>query len=84
MKQMGGNIVTLGLEFMPEMLAVLEGGLPKLVLMAEFTADSDGEALKAARSAQASLKSFHEKTRVTRRLMTRINTGSYAERASIC
>ncbi len=66
MKQMGGNLVTLGLEFMPEMLAVLEGGLPKLVLMAEFTADSDEEALKAAQEAQASLKGFHEKTRVTK------------------
>lgn len=66
MKQMGGNVVTLGLEFIPEMMAVLEGGLPKLVLMAEFTADSDEEALKAAQDAQASLKSFHEKTRVTK------------------
>jgi len=66
MKQMGGNLLTLGLEFMPEMMAVLEGGLPKLVLMAEFTADSDEEALKKAQEAQASLKSFHEKTRVTK------------------
>lgn len=66
MKQMGGNLVTLGLEFVPEMVAVLEGGLPKLVLMAEFTADSDEEARKKAEEAQASLKSFHEKTRVTK------------------
>jgi FAD/FMN-containing dehydrogenase len=66
MKQMGGNILTLGLEFMPEMMAVLEGGLPKMVLMAEFTADSDEEALKAAQSAQASLNEFHQKTRVTK------------------
>lgn len=66
MKQMGGNLITLGLEFVPEMLAVLEGGgLPKLVLMAEFTAHTDEEALKAALDAQASLKGFHEKTRVT-------------------
>ena len=66
MKQMGGNLLTLGLEFVPEMMAVLEGGLPKLVLMAEFTGDSDDEALKAAQAAQASLASSHEKTRVTR------------------
>lgn len=66
MKQMGGNLITLGLSFMPEMLAVLEGGLPKLVLMAEFTADTDEEALKQAQAAQASLKEFHEKTRVTK------------------
>ena len=66
MKQMGGNLITLGLEFIPEMMAVLEGGLPKLVLMAEFTADTDEEALKNALEAQASLKGFHEKTRVTK------------------
>ncbi|MBU6231184.1 MAG: FAD-binding oxidoreductase [Patescibacteria group bacterium] len=67
MKQMGGNVITLGLEFVPEMLAVLESArLPKLVLMAEFTADTDEEALKAAMDAQMSLKAFHEKTRVTK------------------
>lgn len=66
MKQMGGNFITLGLEFAPEMLAVLEGGVPKLVLMAEFTGDSDEEALNKAKEAQDSLKTFHEKTRVTK------------------
>ncbi|MDE2041203.1 MAG: FAD-binding oxidoreductase, partial [Patescibacteria group bacterium] len=67
MKQMGGNLITLGLEFMPEMLAVLESAqLPKLVLMAEFTADKDEDALKAAVAARDSLKSLHERMRVTR------------------
>lgn len=65
MKQMGGNLVTLGLEFLPELIAVLEGGVPKLVLMAEFTADTAEEAVRLAEEAQASLKEFHEKTRVT-------------------
>jgi FAD/FMN-containing dehydrogenase len=66
MKQMGGNIITLGLQFVPEMLAVLEGGIPKLVLMAEFTADSDEEALNMATEAQISIKDLHEKSRVTK------------------
>jgi FAD/FMN-containing dehydrogenase len=67
MKQMGGNLITLGLEFIPEMVAVLEAGrLPKLVLMAEFTADTDEEALRKAVAAQTSLKQLHEKTRVTK------------------
>lgn len=66
MKQMGGNLVTLGLEFMPEMLAVLEGGLPKLVLMAEFTAETDEAALQAATAARDSLKVLHERMRVTK------------------
>jgi FAD/FMN-containing dehydrogenase len=66
MKQMGGNIITLGLEFIPEMLAVLEGGVPKLVMMAEFTADSDEEAVKKALEAQESIKGLHEKSKVTK------------------
>lgn len=67
MHQMGGNLITLGLQFMPEMLAVLEtGGLPKLVLMAEFTADTDEEALRNAMAAKDALKGFHEKSRVTK------------------
>lgn len=65
-KQMKGNIITLGLDFLPEMLAVLEGGVPKLVLMAEFTADSDEEALEKALEAQISLKELHEKSKVTK------------------
>ncbi len=63
MKQMGGNLIMLGIDFVPEMLAVLEGGLPKLVLMAVFTGDSDKEALDKALAAQDSI---HEKTRVTK------------------
>jgi FAD/FMN-containing dehydrogenase len=66
MKQMGGNIVTLGLHFIPEMLAILESGVPKLVLMAEFTADTDEEAVRMAEEAQASLTKFHERSRVTK------------------
>jgi FAD/FMN-containing dehydrogenase len=66
MKQMGGNIITLGLHFFPEMLAVIEsGGVPKLVLMAEFTGETDAEAERKALEAQESLKKFHERTRVT-------------------
>ena len=66
MKQMKGNLLTLGLEFLPEMLAVLEGGVPKLVLMAEFTGQTDEEALNKALEAQASLRMLHEKTKVTK------------------
>jgi FAD/FMN-containing dehydrogenase len=65
MRQMGGNIFKLGFSFIPEMLAVLRGGVPKLVLMAEFTAETEAEALKMANEAQNSLKNFHEETRVT-------------------
>ncbi|MGC9605171.1 MAG: FAD-binding oxidoreductase [Minisyncoccia bacterium] len=65
-RQMKGNIITLGLEFLPEMIAVLDGGVPKLVLLAEFTADTDREALEKALNAQAALESLHQKTKVTK------------------
>lgn len=42
-KRMKGNIITLGFQFIPEFLMVLSGGVPKLVLMAEFTADTEEE-----------------------------------------
>lgn len=65
MRQMGGNIFKLGFSFIPEMWAVLRGGVPKLVLMAEFTAETEAEALRLATEAHDSLKEFHEESRVT-------------------
>ncbi len=65
-KQLKGNIFTLGYKFLPEVLAVLRGGVPKMVLMAEFTADTPEEALSKAEKAQASLKEFHEQSKVTK------------------
>lgn len=64
--QMKGNLISLGLHFVPEMLAVIEGGVPKLVLMAEFTGDTDEDALERALEAQLSLKEFHAKSKVTK------------------
>ena len=64
-KQMKGNIISLGLSFLPELWAVITGGVPKLVLMAEFTADTPEEAVHMAEEARDSLKDLHEKTKVT-------------------
>lgn len=65
MRQMGGNIFKLGFSFIPEVWAVLRGGVPKLVLMAEFTAETEAEALRLATEAKDSLKELHEESRVT-------------------
>jgi FAD/FMN-containing dehydrogenase len=65
LKQMGGNIFKLGFSFIPEVWAVLRGGVPKMVLMAEFTADTEEQALNMATRARDSLKEFHEESRVT-------------------
>jgi len=42
-KRMKGNLITLGWEFIPEMWMTLTGGVPKLILIAEFTGDSQEE-----------------------------------------
>ena len=47
--------VRLGLSFIPEVFMVLRGGVPKMVLMAEFSEDTAEEALFAAEKARASL-----------------------------
>ena len=66
-KLMGaGNVFKLAWQFLPEMKMVLTGGLPKMVLEAEFTGDSEEEVYDKAYRAQASLEDFHVKTRVTK------------------
>lgn len=47
-KQMGKNFLTVGFSFLPELWAVLRGGVPKLVLLVEFRADTQEEATKKA------------------------------------
>ncbi len=64
-KRLGGSMITLGLQFLPEFWAILTGGIPKLVMLAEFTADSDEEAYKKAEEAQKSVLSFNIKTLIT-------------------
>ncbi len=64
-KHMSGGLISLAFKFLPEMWAVITGGIPKMIIMAEFTADTDEEAHRMALNAQESLKEFHIKTRVT-------------------
>ena len=54
-KRMGGNMITLGLQFIPEMWMALTGGVPKVVLIAEFTADTQAEVDAQAKAAYADL-----------------------------
>ena len=65
-KAMSGNLISLGLSFMPEVLMLLKfGGLPKLMLMAEFTGNSDKEVVKAVNEANAAIKPFGLNSLVT-------------------
>lgn len=47
-KSLKTGIIKLGLSFLPEVLMVIKGGFPKLVLLAEFTGDTEEEAMQKA------------------------------------
>jgi HAD superfamily hydrolase (TIGR01484 family) len=56
LSQMGlGRATRLGFSFLPEVGMVMVGGIPKLVLMAEFSDDTAAGALKKAKDAKAAL-----------------------------
>lgn len=54
----------LGFSFMPEVGMALGGGIPKLVLMAEFSEDSHEEALAKATAARAAIRHLPVSARV--------------------
>ncbi len=60
------NVLSLALQFIPEVWMALAGGMPKLVLIAEFTGDSEKEVMDKALNAQQSLRQLHLKTRLTK------------------
>lgn len=60
------QMIKLGFSFIPEMLMVLTGGVPKLVLLAEFAEDSADEALRLAEEAEAALHGLHLRTNIAK------------------
>ncbi|MEJ0021881.1 MAG: FAD-binding oxidoreductase [Candidatus Doudnabacteria bacterium] len=64
MARLKGNAVRLFFSFIPELWMVLTGGVPKLVLLAEFSSDSEKDALLRTQEAQESLKEFPVKTKL--------------------
>lgn len=60
------NIVSLAFQFLPEFGMLVSGGLPKLILLAEFTGDSEEEAQGKARGANEDLQKFRAQTKITR------------------
>ncbi len=59
-----GNLFTIARRFLPEIKMMLTGGVPKLVLTAEFTGDSDEEAALKANRARETVRKFGLKTRI--------------------
>ncbi|OGM97371.1 MAG: hypothetical protein A2735_03310 [Candidatus Yanofskybacteria bacterium RIFCSPHIGHO2_01_FULL_41_21] len=66
-KKMKGSALSLFFEFTPEAIMILTGGLPKLVLLAEFTSDDESEVdEKLAKVQQIVESKFKAKTHITK------------------
>jgi FAD/FMN-containing dehydrogenase len=63
-KRLGGGAVAMGIAFLPEMMMFFTGGIPKLILMAEFRADTQEECLGRAESLIADIKHKRPKERM--------------------
>jgi FAD/FMN-containing dehydrogenase len=66
LRTMKGRVLSLALRFLPEVWMILTSGFPKLVLLAEFTGDSEREVTNQAKDAQLRAAQFGLKTRLTR------------------
>lgn len=60
------QMLKLAFAFLPEAWLVFTGGVPKLVLMAEFAEDTADEAIEKARQARAALAGLHLRTKIAR------------------
>ncbi|HCC06281.1 TPA: FAD-binding oxidoreductase [Candidatus Nomurabacteria bacterium] len=64
--RMGGNMFTLGLQFLPEFWMAITGGVPKIILMAEFAEDSEEDVDVRIAGAYEGMKSFNLPMKRTR------------------
>ena len=62
-KRLKGNIFSLAIDFIPEVWMVLTGGVPKLVLLAEFTDDTEADALRRATECKAGINQLFPKVK---------------------
>jgi len=65
-KSLKTGLIKLGISFIPEIMMLLKGGFPKLVLLAEFTGDSEEEANQKANLAFKDLQEFHAPMEIMR------------------
>ncbi len=64
-KSMGGNMITLGFRFLPELWMAITGGIPKIILIAEFSGDSDADVDAQVRGAYEDMLQFKIPTKYT-------------------
>ncbi len=60
------QMIKLGFSFIPEMWMAISGGIPKLVLMAEFAEDSKEAALEKAQAARLAITDIAVSTKIAR------------------
>ncbi len=66
-KSLGASgLISLGWRFLPEFWMAVTGGVPKLVLVAEFTGDTEEEVYAKARMAEVDLKDFPIKMHIAK------------------
>ncbi len=63
--RMGGNMFTLGLQFLPEFWMALTGGVPKIILMAEFASDTEEEVQTQVQTAYKDMLTFNLPLKMT-------------------
>lgn len=64
-RRLGGNPFKMLRDFWPEIKLVFQGGIPKLVLMAEFSADTENEAWRMAVAAERAVQKFGLASHIT-------------------
>lgn len=58
--------IKLGLQFVPDLLTVISGGVPKLILMVEVTGDNEREVITRAEAIKSAVKPFGFPTHVAK------------------
>lgn len=60
------NIISLGLKFFPEAWMILRGGMPKLIVIAEFTGDDEADVKERAAQSLTAVRALGIKSRLTK------------------
>lgn len=66
-KQLGFvGALKLGIQFIPDLLQILTGGVPKLILMVEVTGENENDLMRRAQAIKQAVKHFGYKTHVAK------------------
>jgi FAD/FMN-containing dehydrogenase len=58
-KSMKGSVITLAFQFIPELMMVIRGGMPKLIFLIQLTSDDEKELNERIQKIPEALKRFH-------------------------